>query len=445
MIASKLELGSRRADELKTIFNESDPNLAQLGIEPSDPAGNLLQYTTQEEAVENWFTNEHSAPVEERGAQVLKLLNDYWGISKETAFNNPALQDYWKYTKEGRFIGMVAMQYDNPTPYYLTNLLNVAQIHKASGGKVPVAFMTMEYPDDHFAPHNGDKATALFQNLKIPYAQPNGEIAMWEAPLAPKAIIQREEDMRQGQTVLSRMDSGNLLVQLDDYPVDAGRNKKEKYFKQFKGGKKCNDILFPADYDLAANLGIDINDQLVRLPDGSPTPYIRSTDLYRKIWNQSINNLRNSGFLPSEEEMPIYTVDALPLYTHFAQHAKPHSDFLSMMDWEDIPLREDGMMRGSAYYLVQPRWGSVYHECSSCMCLSNPNFAHALPRHDALRHNAGVNHTEVRLPDVELAPYDLENQTILFPDTFNEGSRAYMKTLYETTQTPEVQEIFDKI
>lgn len=439
--------------ELKPIYGDHDPSLEELGIEFHDPAEGMIDYTTQPQAIEQWFQNEFSASPQQRGEAVLKLCEEYLGIDRDTMLACPALEDYWKHVKDGRFIGTVAMQYNNPTPYYLTNVLNLAQIHNASGGKMPVSFMTMEYPEDYFSFKNGDKTGAAFNGLNIPYSvNGNGEVGYVRRELNPTAILRPPQLVGKKQEVIGEHDNQMIaaLSPLRKQPDGTvSRKAKETHDSQYYKAR-CNEVLFDHDEELFEELGIqnyfeDPDKIIVAQNSNSNNQLIRSTDFYKALWDRSLNDLRANGNLPSEQEMPFFTVNGYDLYSYMAQHAKPTPQFLEAHGWDSLPVRNDGVMYGAAYYLVQPRWASVYHECSSCMCLHDPNMHHALPIHDQLREHAGVGSVEVRLPDIELASAHIETSTVVGQPAFEPGFKAYMRSLDESLQDPSVQEVFSKL
>lgn len=437
--------------QLKTIFTDHDPTLEDLNIEFHDPAEGRLEYTTQPAAIAQWFQNEFSKPPEERGKAILDLCERYLGIDKDTMLACPALEDYWKHVKDGRFIGTVAMQYNNPTPYYLTNVLNLAQIYRSSGGKMPVSFMTMEYPEDYFSFKNGDKTGAAFSGLYIPYpVNGNGEVDYVKKDLMPSAILRSENLLGKKQEVIGEYNGQKIatLAPIKQQPDGSiSKNAQTAYASQYYQAR-CHDVLFHYDEELMAELGLEehmpgelIHPQM----SGFNTPLIRSTDFYKGLWNKSLADLRNHNLIPSEEEMPFFTVNGYDLYSYMAKHANPSEEFLAAHGWDQLPIRKDGVLYGAAYYLVQPRWASVYHECSSCMCMNDQHMHSALPIHDHLREEAGVQSVEVRLPDIELANANIETSTIIGTPAFEPGFKAYMRSLDDSLQDPSVQEVFNNL
>jgi hypothetical protein len=220
----------------------------------------------------------------------------------------------------------------------------------------------------------------------------------------------------------------------------ARENHRAQYY-----GARCNDLLFNFDERLLEDLGI--TEMPGDLIVGQDQAYMRATDFYSALWDRSVTNLRNGGYLPSEEAMPTFTVDGGSLYRYLATHAKPSAEFLEAHGWDKLPVRKDGVMYGAAYYVIQTMWPSVYHECSSCMVVNDPIMQKALPRNDELHHRLGVQHKEVRLPDHELdkAGAHAEDSVVVHEPAFEPPFRAYMKVLSQTLDVPPVQQVFNNL
>lgn len=425
------------------VFDDKTPTLEELGISFMDPAEGLLEYNTITGTLQHWENTTRNVNPTHRGADVKMILNEYWGISPELAESCPALTEYWKQVKEGRFISMVAMQFNNPTPYFLTNVLQAAQIFHASDGKMPVSLMVMEYPDDMFSFKNGDKTGALFGDIQIPYVDESGSVQIFNMDVTPDAVIKPyDADLRSGQEIIGDAGVGHIVRTKEPVLIDGTISNKQraKYQKQFSG-KPCEDLLLPVDAELYKALNITVEDQYTT----SEGNYVRSTDFYRALWQTSLNNLRQQGVIPSEEDLPIFYVDVRSLYTYMADNAKPSPDFLRLHDWDSLPRRSDGMMGGEAYYLIQPRWADMYIECSSCMCVNDPKYGAALPINDSMRANLGVKPTEVRLPDHELSHAKVEELTILDYRVLPLEYKSYMKQLYEELMSFPNQELFNRL
>ncbi len=437
------------------IWHEATPTLEQMGVVEHDPAEGRIGYTTIDQTVIQWW-QEHNNP-EQRGRDVLTVLEKYLGIDEQTARNCPELQEYWRYIDEGRFMAMVAMQVNQPTPYFLTNLLELAQLYEQSRRKLPVAMMVMEFPNDYFYLGNGDKVGGMLGHLEIPTLnRETGQIEVQQLPVAPYALLQPvDAKVRKGQTLLVDEYDEPMILDLADgqYQVATvmdpthksetiSKRTAEEYAKQFRGSR-CSDVLVSVPMETLQELRAE---EMALLHPDEETAVVRYTDLYKFLWDFSITMLRAEGYLPPQEEMPIFSVDVTQMYGYMTQHAQPDPEFLQAHGWDEMPVRRDGLMRGDVYYIVQTIWAHLYIECSSCMAVSNDRWMEALTTHEELREAVAAKIREVRLPDVELEQCGLETLTILDPQAFPEEYRAYLKTMWQqVANSPDVQDIFRQL
>jgi len=408
-----------------------------------------IHYISVAETIKQWEKDPH-------GQHVFDFLSRGYNLDTEQVgpvLEKAGMEEYLKYKQEGRFIGMAATQILRPSYYFLANAKMLNEIHKKG---IPTAFMILEYPQDTYFSENSDKKTA-FGKIEFPVGveeiiDKDGnliqKVKTTSIELRPTAIrhddgtIQRISTIHQANGF--RIDQ--ILVQVTDAHGPDGQSYKiiEEEEKTSEGNKV--NIKKRAKVHYAGALGFAVegltNERTTinntEVYDGINRDSLSLTDFYRLLWKQTVAHLRESGELPTEEEMPMFFVDMTKLYTTLAKETTPHPDIVKKLKFDSeeniatyvlaedasispadalekhrlkiengFLIHENGMMTSAAYYPLQVAWPDLYMECSSC---GGEKFVDNLERAQEVREEYDLPITEVRLPDQEFP--EMERYTI---------------------------------
>ncbi|MCX8008465.1 MAG: hypothetical protein N3A54_02040 [Patescibacteria group bacterium] len=254
--------------------------------------------------------------------------------------------EYLRYKQEGRFIGMVAAQILNPTYYFLSNALVLGELSRR---RVPTAFMVMEYPDDVFNQNSGDKKGAFdpidFIVGETVDKQGNPAYQIVRIKIRPYAVRESDGSLRRVRTIeeLNGYPCNAIMVELADGRfIENGGSYRFATTQtiQAESGTKKQTTVYPI-----AALGIEfpglktsyLEGNSNEATNGDILPSLSLTDFYKILWTNTIDHMRAIGVLPSEEEMPIFYVNARTLYTEIAKAARPPEETKSALGFSGEP------------------------------------------------------------------------------------------------------------
>lgn len=426
------------------------PSLDAFGRQFLEPAERrdkgAIEYTSTPEALLHWAADPF-------GRAKLDFIARAYGIAGDElpqVLEAAGMAQYLEAKAQGRLVGMVSAQILKPTYYFLANAFALGELGRHG---VPTALMVGEYPQDRFHTENSDKRYA-FGKVDFPVGiatrvvkgQEVQEIETTQIELRPYGIRLDDGSIRR----ISSIQEANgfrceqILVQVVDartghdsyvrhtmHPIPASEDKMRitEVFSEAALG-------FSVPGLVGVRRILDKHEDL-RWTDEA----ISITDFYKTLWIETINRLRETGDLPSEEEMPMFFIDAERMYSTIAQQARPSPDILEMMAFstpervlkEVLMLPEGeanavlaggldgyvaylasrgmrqldngllvnarGMMDPGAFYIAQTAWPDLYLECSSC---GGDYFVDRLRRAQMIRQRFELPESEVRLPDAEI-------------------------------------------
>lgn len=441
---------------------QNAPTLNELDIRILEPHerkdGGAIEYTTLPDTILAWAEDPY-------GFAKFRFLSETYGIPENDLFDlldKNGMSDYLKAKSEGRYVGAVCAQIESPTYYFMTNALMLGALSRKG---IPTALMMLEYTQDKFYAINSDKRNA-FGRIEFPVGveEKEHEDGTKTKELKCTSIELKPYGIKHDDGTIQRITNINeangyrcdqVLVQVTDA---SGPDNQHYYIDSFRRTNPTNnkDSRVTETFYEAA-LGIEVanlvntrtthnNSEVISNSDQHNS--ISVTDFYRTLWIQTVNRLREAGELPSEEDMPMFFVDGLRLYSVMAESASPPSDVLKELGYgsdedilstvfglnsEDVSktitneggiseyLKDRGLTRLSngllvhpngmpdpgGYYPAQIAWPDMYFECSSC---GGDFFVNKLKRAQKARQAYGLPEVEVRLPDVEIP--DLERYSI---------------------------------
>ncbi|NTU47090.1 hypothetical protein HGA88_05680 [Candidatus Roizmanbacteria bacterium] len=406
-------------------------------IEKHKPTESPLRYTTVENTIDEWAEDPH-------GERKLRGVAQIYGIPQEKieqVLEEGGMGAYLRSLAEGRMVSMVSTQILRPTPYFLASVITAAEAVKKG---IPSAVMLLEYPEDRFTTRNSDKMEAFgVQRFTVGYDDTNGIPTPRTVSLNVQPWGIRDDEM--------------------------GTIRKISKIGEAEG-KRCDQIMIsikdikgPWNNDvgtLGAALGIDFDlEQPISL-----------TDFYRALWIRTIASLRERGYLPSEEKLPMCFINMKQAYTTIAAEASPpqivqetlrmdtpehiltgplgvnneeakkilmqehgFEEYLStkgVKHQNGLLVGMDGMPISASYYPAQLVWPHMYIECSSC---GGEQFTNNLERAQKVRDLYGLPDGEVHNPHTEVP--ELE-QYLVHPTGiyFNGRKRDYTDEESKTTQ-----------
>lgn len=437
------------------------PPLKELGLSFHSPEERkdkgTIRYTTLPETIRQWAQDPY-------GRRMREFIQAVYGIPAyrlEEVLDRAGLGEYLGYKNEGRYIGMVASQVLRPTYYFLANAFMLGHLSRQG---IPTALMVGEYSADTFFSLNGDKGRALGK-VEFPVAIEAKTNKQGEKVLSTRSVFVelkpygiRNDDG--SVTRIKNMDEANgyrcdqVLVEVTDAQGPENQSYKRVTVKE---GELREGSLREIHVHYKAALGMHIptllshkilkgREEIANLEN--PANSISITDFYKTLWIETINHLRQAGELPSQEEMPMFFVDAQTMYSVFAEEANPpllvkqllgisserdiltkvlrvnpneaasilvspreFSSYLHRRNLVKLPngllARKNGVLDPSCYYVVQNVWPDGYLECSSC---GGDIFVGKVARCQDVQQAFNITHREVRLPDQEVP--DLERYVV---------------------------------
>lgn len=231
------------------------------------------------------------------------------------------------------------------------------------------AGMVFDYPQDVFNPRNIDKVRAF------------GQQRFWLNDSTVSLKISADADRRYL--------SGIPLKQITVKAEDAIGPKNQPY--------SFNNQVYTQ-----AALGIEI-----------PEP-ITITDFYQILWLETIARLRRQKILPDENQLPMFFVDMIRLYSTLNQ-----------------AVGGRGMMRSAEYYPFQVAWPDLYLEDSGG---SGSEFEAAVIAGQKFRYNFGLPEIQAERDAAYFAYFKNGNWTDFVaeqPASFPAGVRAVYQSIIQ--------------
>lgn len=436
----------------------SAPTLEEIGrpiLSPEERKDRgAIEYTTVQEAIRSWADDPH-------GKTTFHFISASYGIEAtqvRSALEGAGFGDYLKAKDEGRMVGMVATQVLKPTNYFMTNAFAMKRLHDQG---IPTALMVVEWPRDKFYKENSDKRGG-FGKLEFPVGtrekRDRDGNSTGEIEVVSVNIELRPAGIRHDDGTIQRITNINdangyrcdqILLEVIDARSPHNRGYTEILDKE-RTVLPNNKVIMKERVRTHAKaaLGFEIPGLVdtrttidgEEIFNSFDTDAISMTDFYRLLWEQTIQTLRKAGELPSEEDMPMFFVDAEQAYTKLAAEANPpaivteiigihtpEAILRNIFQYSDDEIDEvmaqsdfnidqflashnfkitngllthgNGMMDPGSYYVLHAALPDVYFECSSC---GGDKFVGKLQRAQQVRKAFGLHEKEVRIPDAEV-------------------------------------------
>lgn len=416
-------------------------------------------YTSVAETIRTWAQDPY-------GKKVFDFVSQTYGIPADKVrrvFADGGMGEYLAHKDQGRYIGMVSTQILRPSYYFMESAKIVADAAKRG---IPTAFMVLEYPDDKFVAFNGDKKTA-FGKIEFPVGikektakggKVEKEIETVEIEIRPIGIRHDDGTIQRIRRIdeASGFRCDQIMIQIVDakgpnkqpYTMVVDGVKREEVITDGKGkvigSKTHKQKTTQTQYEAALGFTIPhLPKQRTTLDgvdvfNGIDREGITITEFYKILWSRTIDSMRKTGQLPSEDDMPMFFVDMKHFYSTLAKHADVPENVRTLLRFDSyknllidvleldastaealiaqgetaivaylnahdlriqngLLVHTNGMMDSGSYYPLQVAAADVYPECSTH---GDPKFINKLKRAQKVRKAAGFPETQVQIPHI---------------------------------------------